>query len=129
MSISKDGHSLGWLSSALQAIRTPQAAAFYSSLAIYEQTLSKGRANYVRRKLSKLGGGVEAIKQILVDWCTDKGLSTGFHHLVENGPMDQVGEYMVGISFPEQFPAKVVEAARAKLIAQDIIREDEMPAT
>ena len=79
----------------------PLVGAFYSSLAIYEQTLSRGRANYVRRKLTKLGGGVEAVKQILIDWCTDKGMSTGFHHLVEKGLKEQVGEYMVGITFPD----------------------------
>jgi hypothetical protein len=105
----------------------PLIAAFYSSLAIYECTLPKGRANYVRRKLSKLGGGVEAVKHILIDWCTDKRMSTGFHHLVGKGLKAHVGEYMVGITFPERFPADVVEAARDKLVAQGIIRRDEIP--
>jgi hypothetical protein len=70
----------------------PLEASFYSSLTIYEQTLQKGRANYVRRKLKKLGGGVAAVEQVLIDWCLAKEMSSGFQHLVEHGLEDQVGE-------------------------------------
>jgi hypothetical protein len=37
-----------------------------------EKTLPKGRANLVRRKLKKLGGGLSAVEQILTDWCLVK---------------------------------------------------------
>lgn len=104
----------------------PLEASFYSSLAVYEQTLAKGRANLVRRKLKKLGGGLAAVEQILIDWCLVKTMSSGFQRLIENGLKDQVGEYIVGINFPERFPAEVVSAARAKLIAHEIVTVDEM---
>ena len=104
----------------------PLVAAFYSSLAVYELTLPRGRANYVRRKLGKLGGGAAAVEQILIDWCDDKGLSTGYHHLVDKGLKEQVGEYIVGISFPNRFPVEVVRAARKKLIENNIVRVEDV---
>lgn len=103
----------------------PLVAAFYSTLAVYEQTLPRGRANYLRRKLSNLGGGVDAVEQILRDWCTDKGLSSGFHHLLERGLKEHVGEYIVGVRFPERFPVEVVTAAREKLTEHGIVRHSE----
>ena len=106
----------------------PLVGAFYSSLAIYEQTLSRGRANYLRRKLTKLGGGVEAVKQILIDWCTDKGMSTRFHHLVENG-LRSMSANTWSASLSRTIPGYVVQAARYKLLVQGIILEDEIPAT
>jgi hypothetical protein len=102
----------------------PLEASFHSTLAVYEQTLERGRANYVRRKLKKLGGGVAAVEQILIDWCLDKKMSSGFQHLIEHGLEDQVGEYIVGINFPKRFSVAVVKAARAKLIAQEIVTPD-----
>jgi hypothetical protein len=53
-------------------------------------------------------------------------MSSGFQRPVENGLKDQVGEYIVGINFPERFPAEVVSAARAKLIAHEVVAADEM---
>jgi hypothetical protein len=106
----------------------PLVTAFFSTLAVYEQTLPKGRANYVRRKLTKLGGGAKAVEQILADWCLDQGMSTGFQHLVDKGLKDQVGEYIVGINFPDRFPPEVVRAARQKLIQQRIVMREEIPA-
>jgi len=104
----------------------PLEAAFHSLLAVYEQTLERGRANYVRRKLKKLGGGAAAAEQILIDWCRAKNMSSGFERLVEFGLKDRVGEYIVGVDFPDRFTPKVVEAARTKLIKYEIVTADEL---
>lgn len=50
----------------------PLEAAFHSLLAVYEQTLKRGRASRVRNKLKDLGGGATAVEQILIDWCRVK---------------------------------------------------------
>jgi hypothetical protein len=104
----------------------PLEAAFHSLLAVYEQTLERGRANHVRRKLKNLGGDVTAVEQILSDWCLAKKMSSGFERLIEFGLKDRVGEYIVGIEFPHRFPPEVVEAARAKLILHKIVTADEL---
>ncbi|OKO84873.1 hypothetical protein [Bradyrhizobium sp. AS23.2] len=104
----------------------PLEAAFHSLLAVYEQTLKRGRASRVRKKLHDLGGGTTAVEQILMDWCLANKMSSGFERLVKFGLKDRVGEYIVGIDFPGRFSPEVVEAARAKLIRYEIVTPDEL---
>lgn len=87
---------------------------FYEMLAAYEELLSqkngkKTSASRTRQKLNNKG-----IIQCLEDWAIGTTPTQGFELLIKNGLHEFTGEYLV-LQFPDQFSAKAVQNARARL--------------
>jgi hypothetical protein len=101
----------------------PLVAAFFKTLAAYEQLLSEKNerntiASRTRQKIANKG-----VHQSLIEWTRGKAETNGFKLLVAKGLPEYTGEFLV-VRYSDRFPPDVVALAKNRLNEHGIALPD-----
>jgi hypothetical protein len=99
---------------------------FWQMIHAFEEILGQERGRTTRLSRTRQKVGRVGIRQVLVDFATDRRPTEGFDMLIERNLPEMTGEAVI-LRHPYQFDAAIVQAARTRLAAAGV-DPDSLPA-